>query len=47
MSYKITITEENNQYKVIVNGKGVVYIKHLRELESAIKCLKIGEVDCD
>lgn len=47
MSYKVHITEENNQFKVVVNGKGVVYINDLKELESAIKNLKINTEDND
>ena len=49
MSYKLEIKQEkeNNRYKVIVNGKGVVYIDNLKELESALKNLKINTEDND
>ena len=41
------ITEENNRYKVVVNGKEIVHINNLKELESAIKGLTVGVDDCD
>ena len=47
MSYKLTITQEKDGYKVVVNGKGVVRIKELKELETAIKSLTVGVSDCD
>lgn len=47
MSYKINITEENKRYKVVVNEKGVVYINDLKELELAIKGLKVNTEDND